>query len=498
MSSKSSSDKDKGNATQNGKAKVRQSLSAQFLADVQALADYAPRAQAIAWIKEGRLDAFMDWADHDGFIAACGPEAMQPESELRRLDTLFNPLMLDVELVEGRLGRKINDRLTGKALDIANQAIECFDQSPFEMAIRADSDTAFEAIVALLATPKCRFADSAGDLALRARFIGHRARHILLKDGSREAIKMLSGHCWDMLILAHIVGKPNRAERMVRLGLAPSDQNEWSSFSDRLDSFAKLDAKQLAEIAGVERAQVEQADEWAREKLSLSEDLEELFYEAIPKLGDPKASEFDAKLDALLQKGAPIGYFPLAQATAAGRLDMLRKLFAAGGNPNAKYKTGVPMLARLEGPELSVEALQIWLDAGARPTMPPGSEQAFGGGWCPSPLYQFAWAGRLDLIKLCFETAQGKTNAVEEREGQSYCPMLAIALNKGHGDLAAWLIEEQGARLEHLDPESGETCKDLSAPGVLSQALAAQERLDFRTLPVPPGGYSKSSRRGPI
>lgn len=467
-------------------------ISESFLADMASLAAYEPRSRAIEWIKAGRLEEFMDWACTDGYIAAHGRDSNREQSEARRLGTLFEPLHLDRELIESRLGTD-DEKTVVQAAKAATLAIEHFSQSPIEIAIRADTDEPLEALLKLWGSPKYRFEGCGCDIARNADWLGEKAWIYLDRDDRMRVCRSSSNRCWDALAMAFLVGKPHRAEMMQRAGMAPSDLSEWWSFDDRLRQLSKLPPSLLGVLMGVENASLEAMDEWAGKKNQLSEEIEELFRTPPPKPGDPGFEEFDAKLDALLAQGAPIGYYPLAQATSAGRLDMLRKLFAAGGDPNAPYKTGVPMLARVDGPKFTPEALQIWLDAGARPSMPPGSEEPFGNSWNPAPLFQFAWSGRLELVKPCFEKAQGKTQAIEEVDGKFYCTLLAIALNRGDGELAAWLIEEQGCRLDHLEPDSGETCEAVADPAVLAHARAAQERAGSYDL-APARSSGKKSR----
>lgn len=470
---------------------IRHKFPESFLLDLQSLKIYEPRRQAIEWIKAGRLDDFMDWESTEGFAAAKGPNQVQSEDSLRRQRTLFSPFWLDRELIN-RMGAT-KSAVLADACEMAAKELECFEQSPIEIVIRESSDEPFDALLEFCSGPKFRFADSDSSLFNRASWNLNRFIARSQEKMTQEILDISSEPCWDMLLLALLTGRQDRAQRMVGAGLCPSHQWEWTSFIDRIEAFSKLGSQDLEDACGLPNAPIQAALDWAWEKMRLAQELEELFEKSIP--AKESSAKFDAALKTLLDQRAPVCYFALAEATEAGRLDVLQSLFAAGGNPNCRYKTGVPMLARLDTEKLTEEALQIWLDAGARPSMPEGSSEPFGGGLCPAPLYQFAWHGRLDLAKCCLERAQGPVDLLEPSQGKIYNTIFSVALARDKADLAAWLVEEKGCLLEHLNPDDGEPCVTLAHPETLPRIQAAQERASSYDLP-PVSRQGSRRRRG--
>jgi hypothetical protein len=178
----------------------------------------------------------------------------------------------------------------------------------------------------------------------------------------------------------------------------------------------------------------------------------------------------------LLGEGVSIYYWPLAASTERGHVELLKKCFANGGDPNAKYKSGVALMGRISSEKWTPELLQVWLDAGANPTL-TDSDSPWGDDWNPSALYQWVWLGRLDLIKQSILKALGpvplsRKGETRETEGQTYSPLLLLAVIQDKVDIARWFIHEQGLSLDMLDEESGEPISKFASPETLAAIKA--------------------------
>ncbi|PHM20519.1 MAG: hypothetical protein CK604_06230 [Curvibacter sp. PD_MW3] len=456
-------------------AKIK--LPKQFHADLAALAAYEPRKRAIQWILEGDFDPYLDWIEGDGYFAAHGKPRELRLDAVGRLRALFEPMPLDAALAVDRLGDAGLDELA-QADRIAREALPRFGQSAFEIAMRADDGKAFSKLLDLWKAPSARYLRGSDPWTKEADWKGFNA-HIALKRAGLSRPAFLDRRGWDMLILPFLVGKPERADHMVRAGMAPKEPFEWASFSEKAQELAKIDAKLLSELVGSEAADPARASEWGRERGLLAQKLEEAAGEA-----GSTNEDFARTALAMIEQGAPIGYFALAVASERADLGLLKKLFEAGGDPNCRYKTGVPMLARLNGAELTADTVSVWMKAGCRPTMDPGSEEPFGHGMNPSALYEFTWSGRLDLLKACAEHAQGPLSFTEElRDGSIASDLLALAIDKGHEEVAAWLVEEKGCRLDHLYTGDGEPVRGFAEGKMLARLVAIEERLALKADP---------------
>lgn len=443
----------------------------QFMADVASLAAYEPRNQAIRWILDGRIESYLDWELSDGYVAASGQPA-PGATERDRRKALFRSMRLDLMLNGPRM-RGL--RREPDAFKAARMAIKHFMESPLEIALRYGSDEAFEKCLQAWSSPNRRFAD-VDDYSESEGWTGRLARAGETSESLHAAVELFRLQNWDLLRLAFMLGKPERADAMFRHGMCPSTEMQWHAFRDRLFRWSEIDSGLIAFLADVESVDVKPILEWSWKKVMLIEELDKEFDKPRDAQGfDADAS--DRRILDLVRMGAPVGYMELAKATQWGRLNLLRELFTAGADPNIKYKNGDPVLARIVGPALTLDALQIWLDAGARPMLGPDEDRPFGAEYYPSVLYQFTSADEIEFVQACCDKAQGPVSLTYVKEGQTYAPLLAVAVRKMNLDVAAWLVKAKGCRLSHLDPETGNACRANADRDFVDEMAAEVKRL---------------------
>jgi hypothetical protein len=240
-----------------------------------------------------------------------------------------------------------------------------------------------------------------------------------------------------LVTLAAIRGDTVAMQMLVQAGLCPTGWG-WADESEALLNLAERmkdgypDARKVLKQYGLARGRLSAAAARLDRMGSLDQELEDVFESETYNSGGRK------KAFALLKKGAPVGYYALARATEEDDIEMLEALFAAGGDPNCVYKSGVPMLAKLN--KASARAVQVWLERGACPLMfHDAGAPDFGDDWCPSPLYQAVWEADLDRVRLLLEKAV-VAPVIAFREGRKYVnPMADLARERGHAKLAAYL-----------------------------------------------------------
>lgn len=445
-----------------------------YLKDIAALARYAPRKQAIEWILDGRIEDYLDWELSDGYVAAVG-ETAPKASERDRRRALFSPMRLDSALSNERF-HGLPDSYLSKGDLAARSSIDYFLESPMVIALRGGSDAAFEKCIAAWGSPVRRFSD-VDDYGLMAvisfPFVDFNSPSF------RAILRIVKGAYWDLLLLALMLGRTDRAEAMVRCGMCPTDNMEWASFHDRVINWKQTDSRTVSSISQVDHVEWKPITDWSWRKVMLAQELDEEL-DRSRHSGSVDAMAAGQIILEFVEKGASIGYMELANATEWGRLDLLRKLFASGGDPNIRYKTGISTLARMNQEKLTPEAVKVWLEAGANPLFCREREIIEVSSLSLGALYNFAWSGRLDLVQICCETACGPVPLSHDHDGVRYSPFLAVALSKGHKDLAVWMIDQKGCRLDDLDPDTESPCRKLASPELLGEVNAEVQRIAMR------------------
>lgn len=169
------------------------------------------------------------------------------------------------------------------------------------------------------------------------------------------------------------------------------------------------------------------------------------------------AKAWRAQVKNVLRESPWIDYWPLFVATENREWGLLKQLFQQGGDPNCRYKTGVPGLARVST-ALTPKGLQIWLDAGANPIMGFDGDEPYGTEMCPSPLYEMVWERQLKFVRQMVENTRGNVPLQYEREGKVYSPMLALAVSRKASEVVKWLLEK-GVSPDACDEQSGKSIR---------------------------------------
>lgn len=445
--------------------------------DIAALAAYAPRRDAVRMVVEGRIGDYLKWARGDGFVAAWGTPmeersaSVDEESEIPLDSALEERFWQRVKDIEGALNQLCREQ---ELVEIASAAIPHFGASPLEIALRSGNFDVFERVLRHLCRPERTFARGYdGERGGGWTTLKPRLQRVRSTEAEIELHLAFRKPDMPLLLLAVLLGDFMAANLMLQQGWAP--EGGWA-YGDLINAVGRIHQAIKKDPAfedvvvttlDIPRGTLDAATDWLVKRANLAGELKELFGETDDTAVRDKALK-------LLDQGAPVGYYPLAVTTENNDLDMLRRLFAVGANPNCQYKTGVAMLARIDAKTLTPEALQIWLDAGANPTHGMDSGAPFGGGLNPSALSSWAWEGRRDLIEQATTKAAAPVPLSYQADGNIYAPLLATALSRGHLELAVWLICKQGLSLDHLhDWDGGEPCRNYATPEFLAQVEAA-------------------------
>ena len=463
---------------------------AHFLRDAKSLANYQPRLAAIGLITETRIDEFLDWEYVDGRQAAFGEPSSAP-SEETRLMHLGRSMFLDIGLYS-RLTNAVTFETQQSLPRKGFESVQDWMASPLEILLRRGAADRFKSVIRRLTNPEIRFKFP----AIHEEFGNAWASLGYLLNAHGQ-------HNWkyknevvnnnSLLSLALCLGMLDRADMLARSGICPIGSEQWHEFGLAFAVLSSLPRATLNKVVGqpIDDRTLSRATDWIEHKRIASMSMEDACEQ--PGTNESLIKAAVDKAYAALEQAAGFDYLPLARACEWGRPDLLRALFAAGADPNSICKTGVPALCRIETKHITPDVLAIWLEAGVNPCRFGGQEfmdaQSFGTGYSPSALYQWTWAGRLDLVKLACDKGFEPIDLNYEYEGRTYAPLLALALHRGHGEIAAWMIEQKACRLEHLCPDDDVACRNFGTGDTLAQSVAAQDRVEI-------GTYVPQSKRG--
>jgi len=454
---------------------------AHFLRDAKSLANYQPRRAAIGLIKEARIDEFLDWEYVDGRQAAFGTPSAAP-SKQERLMHLGRSMFLDIELYSRLMNAaafETQPSLSRKGFE----SVQDWMASPLEILLRRGTADGFKRVIRYLTSPEIRF-----KFPVMHEEFGNAwtsAGYLLIAHGQHNwkyKNEVINSH--SLLSLALCLGMLDRADTLARSGICPKGSEQWHEFGLAFAVLSSLPRATLNKVVGqpIDDRALSRSTDWIEHKRVASMSMEEACEQ--PGTNESLIKAAVDKAYAALEQAAGFDYLPLARACEWGRPDLLRALFAAGADPNSLYQTRISALCRIETKRITPEILSIWLEAGANPRRIGGEDflavQGFGTAYSPSALYQWTWAGRLDLVELACDKGIEPIDLTYEYEGRTYAPLLALALHRGHGEIAAWMIEQKACRLDHHCPDDDVACREYGQGDALSAAEAAEERLGMQ------------------
>jgi hypothetical protein len=445
--------------------------------DTTALAYHEGRKQAIQMLLSGQIDSFLEWASHDGYFAAHGKNRIKSNA-IDKENDLSTPLALDDVLwrniyAEYSSGKNDDEYLA--QVHHAQEAIPHFNQSPLEIILRSAPIDVIKAVFAKLNTPLRAFQLAHLDdhypiwheHSLNRKNKRHLFCNIKIKalnitsDDEADDLKSWVSDCASQLnfekpliLLPLLLGRTDVAETMVKNRLAYSSY--WSYFTvvDHLKELMSIvnQKKELLEdyvsfALDVDAKNLSESTLWLRDKALLGQELENLFDEKEFPKSRPKILR-------ILSKGAPIGYYEVMMATQYKDNALLSRLFQAGANPNVRYKTGVPALARLDQSTLTAASLGIWLKAGANPIRGMDTDMPFGDGMCPPPLMSAISSGLTDIVKTMVDDALEPIPLCYVSQGKRWAEPLSTAIFRHHHSLNR--INEIESALSRCEPECDE------------------------------------------
>ncbi len=409
------------------------------MADISLLENYPPRQEAIKWIQKGEIKAYLEWAKTNPSIPAWEVNQTFIEKPISRTEAdsiaLDDALESQLRCASKNPDRAQSEKQEEQLLSCACQRIPHFGESPIEMAVRSGDLARVDAMLDELMQPSRVFQRGYyGEIGggwtsvdFRKALVGYKyAYRLPIVSGIRPR---------PVVLLAIMLGHEAIADILLRRGWAPHESSDWERLANVLRSTIQ-EVEKYPEMAAMAETvfqvpveRMNAAAEWLRNKANLGRYLDEQF-EMEPD------TAWRRKVNALLSQGAPVGYFPIAVATENQDIKLLKKLFAAGANPNAQYHTGVSLLASLDSEQLTRSLLQVWLNYGANPTHGMDTDEPYGTRMNPSAIYQWVWEGKLDLVKQATTKAVGKIQLrLEGESGDQFSALREMAKTRNHSHL---------------------------------------------------------------
>ncbi len=447
-----------------------------YIADIVALKEYSPRHEAVMMLDQGRITDYLAWACSCGVPAAWGskPDSLGSQQQFAEADCI----PLDESLVTRFRCDVRNLAPSGKQVEtLVKQACEDihkFGESPLEIAIRSGNEALVDSILDEMMCPRRVFQRGYfGKVGGGWTSVEFRLSLVDPRLACRlPLVSQLRSR--PIVLLAILLGNQGLAERLIQRGWSPHDIFEWEHLAEQVRRSHETIQRHrelepvLCTVFGIPAGTLEAAGAWLEERAALTAQLDDLF------CLQPN-TRWLKKVDALLAKNAPVSYFPLAVASERNDASLLEKLFAAGGEANARYKADVPLLARLDSDRLTPDILQIWLDNGANPIHDVDADAPYGDEMGPSAIYQWVWEGKLDLVKQAVKRSVGNVPLwYVDDEGRRQSPMLALALSRNHLKIGSYMIKEHGASLDDFSGE-GMRCREYAS----NKAIVSLLKISF-------------------
>jgi hypothetical protein len=427
--------------------------------EIERIASCPARKEAFEMFAEGRLsDGLKCLTPYPGSVSK--PEKVEESQGCWEDERLFTALMNDF------FDQKDDERDLS-FFDKANQQVDLWGASPLEVALRRGTSETFRRALDEVCSPKRRF-------EIAGRQLGKGWTSLQIREFAGGTRFFSRSSSFDSLIfLAMLLGKSEEQAMMLGKG--------WHTLADGgadylISQTQALISDKPEKTAAWMDVDIERLNEIPSQLVTLM-NLEKSLIDACKSARTSQI--LIRKASEALDNNPPVGSSPLLAATHKNELELLARLFKQGGNPNAVDATGVPVFAAINLKNLSSEALQIWLNAGANP-MSCEPKVPFGHREFISALYNWCLHGRLDLISQAIKSEVCPVKFVFEHKGDFYSPPLAAALKRGHVDLAKWLIEEQGCSLDHFGELSGKTCRSYALGKTKAHLTALLEESAMR------------------
>lgn len=470
------------------------SQTQELLTKIGALSRYKPRKKALELVHKGKFEEFHRWSSGDGFVAAHGYASEQ--TDLAASEWLVRPLALDsylcneASLIHGDTPEEHQEAQDAE-LAVARRSVPSFLFSPLEMLLSAGDRESLVRALSWWSSPE----------QVRARGVnepsgGGWCSHRAWAAAPLSGFSLSETGLPSLLLKALLVGDFPAAHLLAKHAFVPRRQWWTVSLNDLLARIEHQGPSRQALEASAGRAiDFEAARVWLKNKQALMAEGEGILQS--PKL--KKAQK--TRLVELINSNA-MG----SSTVAAARLcelaepELLRLLFARGFNPNT-VEAARPVIEQLSDGLLNDDLLQLWLEAGVNLTMRPlgtyGQPQN-------STLEQWVIQGKLELVNRALNLAKGLQGlrqhhrAGEPCVGRTSCfkaiaettssPLLALALEHDHRDLAARLIREFGCRLEDRDEADGTLCGEFGSAETKGFARSVQDEFEV-------GSASKSRKK---
>ncbi|PHM20520.1 MAG: hypothetical protein CK604_06235 [Curvibacter sp. PD_MW3] len=468
-----------------------EAVLARVRADIDALAAYEPRKQAIGLILGRKLDDYLVWHFGEGAAAAYGRTYSRSVKCKPGYEAVcfFKPTPLDEAISkraeyhggEARFGRDAMALVSDYALRYASERVEHFHRSPFEIVLENGADLGLlENMFAYWSDPKATC--ERGSVKTFAR--GWEARELYI--GNSPKRKLLEEDIEaSALVRALVEGRTDIADLLARHRLAGNPRY----INARLFHYFLEHRRELETLCAEMGIQPDffSAENWLTDREENMEDIVRLARQAGPW---PKLDE----MREIARSGACSGDSTIfGLAAQRGEDDLIYDLFESGAEPNGHgdYGSAIDMIESLKDQDKVLEVLKLWAGAGG----------SVDGDWADavplkmSPSEEWICRDRPELVELARSWVLSTQPIRKNLNGEWWNRLLAKALERNARNSIRWLIEDQGCRLDDRDEASGQPARSFAKGDTLAFAVALEERLALTADPFTPTDKGSGPQR---
>jgi len=459
-----------------------EAVLASLRADIDALAAYEPRKQAIDWIfGRGQLK-YIDWFYGDGAAAAYG-RGYSPAFKRKpgyEGGCFFQRMPLDAAVLSraryhGEMARfdpTVMAFLEDYALRYAREHVADFYRSPFEIVLEHGADLAtLDEMMSVWSDPEATCARG----SVKTIAGGWEARELYIGD-SPERKQLAEDIEGSALVRALVEGRTDIADLLARHRLA----GQPDYINARLIHYFHEHREELEALCaemGI-KADLGAADNWLGER-------DDNFGTLVRLAREPGPWRKIERMCEIAERGACSGDGAVFDMAVANGCDVLAfDLIEGGAEPNGPgIYTGsaIDSIDLVADPSKALAILKAWARAGG----------SVDGDWANAkPLRMSpseAWICRdlPEIVERARSLVRVKRPIREKVGGAWRCSLLGLALERDKRKSIRWLIEEQGCRLSDLDTATGKPVRDFAKGDVLAFAVAIEERLALTADPYP-------------